>query len=107
MWYGKLTREEGAAWFGKAPKEDGASWYGNLPKEGGVLWCRKPPENMEPCAIGFHTEKTYQDMQVKTAFLLICTERAQEDLTSKMNFNSSSAITTCRTVGAAPDAGCS
>lgn len=57
--------------------------------------------------MGFHTENTYQGMQMKAAFLLICTEPAQEDLTSKMNFNSSSAIITCRTVGAAPDAGCS
>jgi len=64
-------------------------------------------EKIEPCGMGVHPEKTDQATQVKTAFLSICTEPAQEDLTSKTTFNSSSAIITHRTAGAAPDAGCS
>lgn len=82
-------------------------WYGKPPRGEGPTWHRKPPEKMEPPGTGIHPEKTDKAMQVKTAFLSICAEPAQEDLTSTMNFNSSSAITTCRTAGAVPDAGCS
>lgn len=67
----------------------------------------KPPEKMEPPGMGIHPEKTDQATQVKTAFLSICTEPAQEDLASKINFNSSGAIVTSRTAGAVPDAACS
>lgn len=61
-------------------------------------------KKMKPHGLGRHSEKTGQATQLKTAF---CTEPAQEDLTCKTNFNSSSAIITCSTVGTAPSAGCS